>query len=292
LRRRHEPGALGIADRLTLMRRLTDHGIPVVAACNPWNSDWVPDPEPYANAVADAGARGIWWECLHFTGAQADLLPVAFRDELLFRANVQPMYLIGQLKRWYAACESRGLDFYPTPKWDGYFGHKAKHPECADPAWFGGKTFAPNFDLLKRVSRRSEAEGGALVAFGWPDLEHTLLRSGIPNATLNTDPFWYPYNASVDADRAPWRATLGKRAPLYQILRYFWNHPYENQHLVWYHPLVQALYDGEANAYVPDPQTGEDLVAVYNPTIKHHGSFTLDVRSDTQRPVVSLVEED
>lgn len=279
LRRRHEPGALPLPERWALVRRLSDRGVPVVAACNPYLKDWVPDPDAYCRLAAGHGARGVWLEALHLTGAQANVLPLTYRDDVLMKANLQPMYLIGQLKEWYKATARHGLDFFPCPRWDGYFGHKAAHPECADPAWLGGKTLDFNFRLLKAVSRLSEAEGGALVAFGWPEVKACLDALGVPNPRLSTEPFWYPYNAAVKADYSAWRARLGRRAPFHEIVRYFWNHPWENQHLVWYHPLVQAAREGTDpdGSPVYADGTGEgDLVALFNPKIKHHGSFYAD----------------
>lgn len=293
IRKRHEPGALSIPKRLELIRMLTDHGIPVVAACNPWVKDWVPDPEPYVEAVKDAGAVGIWWECLHLTGAQSDTLQLTYRDELLTQANVLPMFVVSVLKKWYTATEAAGLDFFPSPKWDAYFGHKARHPECADPRWLGGKTMSFAFDLMKAVCRKSQANRDAIVAFGWPEIERMLQMTGLPNVELNTEPFWYPFNASVKADHRAWKLRLGKRAGLYEIVRYFFNRPWENEHLIWYNRLTQALFDGASGDYIADERTGvQDLLALYNPSIRHHGSFTIDVDADVKRDVVVMTKED
>ena len=149
-----------------------------------------------------------------------------------------------------------------------------KHPECADPAWLGGKTLDFNFRLLKAVSALSAANEKAMVLFGWPEIRACLESLGVPNPTLDTSPFWYALNASIKADARAWRARLGKRAPLWEIVRYFFNHPWENQHFVWYHPFVQAVYHEAAGDYSADADG--DLIAAFNPAIKHHGEFKLD----------------
>jgi len=292
-RRRHEPGALAIEKRWELARRLTDRGIPVVVACNPWVREWVPEAGPFLERCAAAGARGVWWECLHLSGAQADVLPLTYRGELLSQANTLPMYLIGVLKAWYAEAARLGLDFFPTPKWDGYFGHQARHPECADPAWLGGKTLDFNFRLLKAVSRLSADCGRTLVLFGWPQVEQALGLMKVPNPTLDAEPFWYPFNASVKADRRAWRSRLGKRAPLWEIVRHFWNRPWENQHLVWYHPLVQAVCRPHGpNSELYCTTEAGDLIAAFNPAIKRHGPFELDEATiDWSRAVWPNFEE-
>lgn len=270
-RKRHEPGALSVPKRLELMRRLADKGVPVIAACNPWTKEWAPDPGAYCAAVAQAGGRGVWWEALHLTGAQADVLAPTYRAELLSQANVMPMFLIGPLKEWAKQAAAHGLDFFPSPKWDAYFGHRARHPECADPAWLGGKTLDFAFKIAASLARLSEAEGGAKVGLGWPEIEAALGALGVPNPTLRTSDFWYPFNNRVTADRASWNAGLGKRAALWEVLRYFWNHPFENQSFLWYHPFLRWAY--EDGAYATDADG--NLTGLYDPTIKHHGNKTV-----------------
>jgi DNA repair photolyase len=206
VRRRHEPGAQPIEARWEMVRRLSDAGVPVVMAVNPYVRDWVPDADAYCCKAKEAGARGVWMEALHFTASQADEVRDTYRPELLPIANVQPMYYIGDLKRWYAATEDHGLDYFPTPRWDAYFGHRARHPECADPAWLGGKTFSFAFDFLSLVSGVSAEEGGKRVIFQWADVEAFLVNQGVPNPLLDVDQFWGPYNSKVTADRNSWRA--------------------------------------------------------------------------------------
>lgn len=273
IRHKQEPGAQSIDRRFELARRLSDHGIPVVVACNPYVKEWVPEPVEYVKRCAEAGVKGIWLESLHFTGAQSDVLAAPYRD-LLFKANPQPMYLIGDLRRWYTACDAAGIDFFPSPKWDGYFGHKAQHPECADPAWLGGKTLDFSFRLLKAINRLSAENEKGLVLFGWPEIKKCLEALEVPNPTLNVGPFWYPYNNQVKADHENWKARLGKTAELHEIIRYFFNHPWECQNLVWYHPRVQAVFNNQEDKYT----TGEegDLIASYSLKAKHNGPFELD----------------
>lgn len=268
VRKKQEPGAMSIEKRWELARRLSDKGIPVIAACNPYLAEWVPDIGKYCEDAKAAGCRGIWWEHLHFTAAQGDCLALPYR-ELLFKGNLAPMYTIGILKRWYAATEAAGLDFFPTPRWDAYFGHKAKHPECADPAWLGGKTMDFAFRIVARLYRIMQ-ESGKMVMFGWPEIESAMRALNVPNPLLSTSDFWYPFNAQVKADRESWNARLGKAAPFYEVMRYFWNHPWESHNFLWYHPFMQSVYYGEKRAYAVDKEG--DIVGLFDPKFnKHHG---------------------
>lgn len=270
VRHQQEPGALSIGRRWELAARLTGRGIPVIAACNPYV---VPDPGAYCAMAAFTGCKGVWLERLHFTGAQGDCLATPYRP-LLFQANLAPMYLVGQLKKWYAATAANGLDFFPTPYWDAYFGHPAKHPECADPAWLGGKTLGFSFELAKLAHATMKANPGKLVTMTWGDMAGVLDWQGVPNPTLKTGDFWYPFNNQVKADRASWNARLGKTAPLWEIVRYFWNHPWENLGLIAFNCLVQPLYSVEHKDYVIDDHG--DLIMIYNPKMKHGGCAYMD----------------
>ena len=264
------PGAPLVSDRLRLMRWLTDHGIPVVAACNPYLRDWCPDPAAYCRVVADAGGRGVWLEALHFTAGQADAIGPKHAG-LIPKSNLAPMYLIGQLKQFYEATAAAGLDFYPTPRWDAYFGHKAKHPECVDPAWVGGRTFHWMFTLLREISDLHFANGRQKMLIYWPWVERWLTANGMPNPVLSTSQFWLPFNNKVNGDHREFVATLGKQATLLEILRYFWNHPWTCANFVWYHPFMRLLCFSPADdVYVGDEDS--NLISCFDSSIKHHGS--------------------
>ena len=267
------PGGPLPSERLALMRRLADHGIPVVAACNPYLRDWCPDPAAYCRAVADAGARGVWLEALHFTSCQAEALQDSMRG-LIPKSNLAPMYLIGQLKQWHDATAASGLDFFPTPRWDAYFGHRAKHPECVDPAWVGGRTWGFAFDLLKELSDIHAVNGRQRFLVFWQWVETFLLDRGMPNPTLDTSDFWVPFNSKVNADRREFNATIGKRATLLEILRYFWNHPWTCANFVWYHPFMRLVKADEASGEYSGDDNG-NLIGCFDSSIKHHGSLYL-----------------
>lgn len=271
-RRKHEPGAPRLEQRWELARRLTDHGIPVVAACNPYLREWVPDPVAYCQKCVEAGIKGIWLEALHFTKGQGEVLARPYQD-LLLKGNLAPMYLIGQLKAWYAATEAAGLDFFPTPHWDAYFGHPATFPEACDPAWHGGQHFDAAFRIAADI-HDTATEWGRLVLVTWPSIAKALEVLKVPNPLLDTSPFWYAYNVSVKADHAAWKARLGPRAHLWEILRYWWNHPWENRGFVWHHPLMHGLTDTASDTGLTDDDG--DLLGVFHLKSKHHGGFWLN----------------
>jgi DNA repair photolyase len=263
IRRRQEPGATSIEGRFDLARRLSDRGIPVIAACNPYVKEWVPDADEYCRRCAEAGVRSIWLEFLHFTEAQAAELAKPYQD-LPDKANVAGVFRPPELRRWMEACEFHGLEFFPNPIWDAYLGGVSKYAEGADPAWLGGRWFDLAFRFLQEVRSRS---GGRKVMFGWKQIEAFARAEGVPNPTLKTSPFWYPFNSRVTADRASWNARLGKTAPLYEVLRYFWNNPHENPQFIWYDPKIRLVtVPGDPSAAAADDDM--DIGAVYDPDAK------------------------
>jgi surfactin synthase thioesterase subunit len=93
-----------------------------------------------------------------------------------------------------------------------------------------------------------------------------LKNAGLENPPLNVMDVWIPYNMKIHSDRHAWNAALGKRAPLYEILRYFWNNPHENAQFCWDNPLLQVMKDFDANKWITDED--HNLLAIYNPDFR------------------------
>ena len=120
---------------------------PVIAACNPYVKDWVPDPDDYCRRCAQAGVRSVWLEFLHLTDAQAAELKPVYAD-LKRQANIMPVFRPHELARWHKACADYGLGFYPNPIWDAFLGNVGEHPEGCAAEWIGGKWFdAPSIRM-------------------------------------------------------------------------------------------------------------------------------------------------
>lgn len=70
LRRRIEPGAPGITDRLKLLKRLSRRGHRLVVGVNPLVPEWLPQPGELISRLGDLGVEGIWVERLHLNHIQ------------------------------------------------------------------------------------------------------------------------------------------------------------------------------------------------------------------------------
>lgn len=69
-RKRVEPGAPPIPDRLELITKLREAGHHVVVGLNPLVPEWIPDPEYILEKILDAGAWAVWIERLHLNPEQ------------------------------------------------------------------------------------------------------------------------------------------------------------------------------------------------------------------------------
>ena len=255
-----EPGAPTATERLKLTEYLASHDIPVILAPNPYVKDWIPNEKEYCRIAKDAGARGIWQTHLHLNGTQREVL--ARENDPLDLAHlvdkVDAAHMNRQVKDWYIAAESVGLDIYTNQNFAPYFGNREKHEEAANPAWLGGKVFdyvmkIPKF--LNRLAYRGRSvydedfkpvTPDYVIPYSWGGIEALLRVQNCPNPTLNVSDFWYPYNTKIGADRQEFAHTLGKRNTLYNILRYFFNHPWENNAFSFTHMHLITVGDNGA----------------------------------------------
>lgn len=150
-----EPGAPTATERLKLTEYLASHDIPVILAPNPYVKDWIPNEKEYCRIAKDAGARGIWQTHLHLNETQREVL--ARENDPLDLAHlvdkVDAAHMNRQVKDWYIAAESVGLDIYTNQNFAPYFGNREKHEEAANPAWLGGKVFDYVMKIPKFLNR-------------------------------------------------------------------------------------------------------------------------------------------
>jgi DNA repair photolyase len=279
LSRKIEPGSPPTSERLRIIEKLKANGVPVSVGLNPYVAEWVPDKAAYCSALANAGVRGMWFEYLHFSKKQAAMLPKEY-SRYAELANLAQNYasVFHEIKEWYITARDHGLIFYPDPYIDAWLGYVSPYPDCHSVQDYGpgAKLFTYVYDFMKHVQHVSydgpaftgdlEYRTGRKVIVKWSNVEAYLKKAGLENTSLDTNEFWIPFNAKQNADRHAWKAALGTRAPLYRILRHFWNNPHENAQLCWDNPLLQVLKNSENNKWVRDEN--HDIIGIYNPEIR------------------------
>jgi DNA repair photolyase len=273
-----EPNSPSPSARLKIIERLTGKGVPVGVACAPYVPDWTPDKDAYCRALADAGARGVWLQYLQFTPRLRKMLPAAWEKYATGARRSEPFgEAFEEYREWQAAAAGHGLVFYAGPYADAWLGYLSPLGGLLKREDFGpdAKLFTYFRDFMQKVTEASFGKNGALTAnmtfrrgkrvvVHWSDAEQYLREAGLDNPEFDTQDFWRTYTYwRRGTDRQEWLDTLGRRAPFYEILRYFWNHPHENSQLCWDNPLMQVLKDSEANAWVADVKG--DIIAIFNP---------------------------
>ncbi len=235
-----EPGALLPSKRLELVKMLANEGIPVIVAANPYTKEWIPDTEKYVKTIAKQGAKAVAFDNLHFSAKQMRFVPEAYKKYLL-SANMSEMAYAAQLEKFYIYAEKYKLDAYPTASWDAFFNYRAKEAECVKPEWIGNRITCDiardMFIDIHNEIKENNAERGIIF---WSYIKE-YLDNRISNVVLKTDEFWTAFNSSVSADRTEWNNTLGKEAPLHEILRYFYNHPQVNASYLWFNSKLKFI---------------------------------------------------
>jgi DNA repair photolyase len=274
-----EPGSPLPSERLILLEKLTAKGVPVIVGCNPCVEGWIPDKAAYCEALANAGARGIFHQYLKFTKRQASLVSqpwAAYREigqqDRPLSANFQ------DLKEWYLTAQRHGLMFYPDFYTDTAMGYLTPFTLGVEEADFGPKArlFTATNDFMRMVQHVShdgpaftgdlQYREGKKVVVQWKNIEAFFQKNGLDNPLLDTKDFWRAFDRQENADKHRWTNALGQRARLYDILRYYWNNPHENAQMCWDNPLLQILKDPENNHWIQDED--ENVIGVYNPGIR------------------------
>lgn len=257
-RKKTEPGALDIESRWSLAKLLTDSGIPVTIACNPYLKEWVPDKLRFVERCAAVNAEGIYCENLHFTANQMEVVPKHFERYLAHGTPLAKVIDI-EMREWSEACHAAGVRFCPTASYNGIYGPLVDHDLMLSKQ-FGGKTWGIQHEMQRRCLEVSSETGEQFVAFTWRDIEAALHSLGVVNEVMRTNDLRGNFSIVSD-ENAAYRAVLGPDAKFFEILRYFWNHPWDNQRMVWQSRQfrIPRLADG---CYPLSRE--DDLIGVYD----------------------------
>jgi DNA repair photolyase len=132
LRRRVEPQAPSVPERLALIAELRAAGHRALAGINPAVPEWLPDARPLVQALRDAGAEGIWTSRLHLNYRQIGQMTArgrqAMSEPVIERARRRAPDTADWdvLTRVYQAAADAGLPIYsaglpaPTAFWQPY----------------------------------------------------------------------------------------------------------------------------------------------------------------------------
>lgn len=269
IRRKCEPGALDVAGRLELMRRLADLGCGVIAAANPYVPAWLPDLDEYCAAVRDVGATDVFPFFLHFTADQREQIP-DFYDAEVAKANVLPQFQAQGFAAWKEATARAGIGLALAQGWDSRLGYLDGHLSLSRAVAPRGKQFYPLHDFLRRLSQISRERGGVPVLFSWLAIEAHLRQQGVRDMPLRSRVFDGAWMHSA-AGHKEFRASIPKVVSFYDLLRWAYNSPWAVRGRgVWGDPRTRALFSRTDNVYEGDRE--KNKVGVWFPVLPQHGT--------------------
>ena len=264
-----EPGAMAIEKRWELAKMLTDRGVPVIAAANPYLKRWIPFKDVYADLCVNAGVTAVYVNHMHHSPAQAKHIPKVY-GELVQLGNLNEKMLDREYRQWFDVLSERAIGTSIDTVWDARL-------DCQTlvwpKEWFGGKLFTLVVDLFRAFIAKANTNDRDYVVIHWQDVEEWC-RGWLGKAAddaVNAAHIWVAFNAAVKADWQSFNQSLGKYPSIIDCLRYFWNHPWENMSL-WEIDQMAAVKDGDN--YAAD-QNGDLVAAVFNKT-QCDGRSTVD----------------
>lgn len=255
-----EPGAMAIEKRWELARMLTDRGIPVIAAANPYLKRWIPFKDEYAAKCVESGVKAVYVNAMHHSLQQAKHIPAIYSD-LVPLGNLDGAMLDREYSDWFKTLSGVGVGTSIDTVWDARFDCQT----CVWPKeWFGGKLFTLAVDLFRSFIKQANLSSHGYVVAHWRDVERLLHNwfGTVAEAEINAAHIWVAYNAKVCADWQSFNTALGKYPRLIDCLRYFWNHPYENM-TFWEIENMAAVADGDG--YACD-SSGDLMAVIFNKT--------------------------
>lgn len=179
VRKRIEPGAPSVQERLDLIRKLSELGHYVTVGFNPYQPEWCADVAEFVETVKAAGAYGIWTECLHLNYEQVNNMTPRQKEAislpLIERASKRghTPALRTEVEKLHQVVRDAGLHLYSIGQSEpsGYFdAWREMYPN----------TYPVQQDFVNWA--HSCLEDGDLITFDeWAELMCSRLPSGMHN---------------------------------------------------------------------------------------------------------------
>jgi DNA repair photolyase len=244
------------AERLRRIRALTDAGVDCVVGMNPYLNEWVPDIHGFFQACADAGAKGVAAQALHFSRLQTQSIPEKFKPYVK-KANQWQDFNTDRDLCEQAAIKA-GIKFHygRRPGDDFLKANTGKLPQ------FEGDAHWLHENLLD-----AHLENGELpVQFHWSEVEKYYTQFPILHHVFRTEEILQVIARSNDKYHHAKHA-LGKRTNLLKVMRYLWNDHEYMRFIGNYEDckiLADEIDDEDMTVDVATDENG-DIVRVFAP---------------------------
>lgn len=256
--KKYETVAVTPETRWERIKELTDAGVTVTVALNPYVPEWQPDLVKYFDKVKECGAIGVYAYPLHLTKKQQEVMPNRFGD-FKERANRYPEFY-EDAKLMEQLCNERGLKLhYPRRLPDDFYNGNGLNTMTEmwhiDPHW-----------MLNTI-HEIWLEHKMPIYLTWKDVDDFFKRFPTWNAAFKINGFagtlWYDNETYFAV-----KGTLGTKNKIKNICRFMWN----NYDIVdaWFmyfldcYPLV-TTEDCEPGEHEEVTDDNGDAIYVYDP---------------------------
>jgi len=261
--KRYETVAVTPETRLQRIKTLTDAGVHVVVAANPYVPEWIKSMREYASAVKNVGASGIFAYPLHLTHAQKKMMPKRFAP-FTDKAD-RYVEFHEDMKLMQSVCDDLGLKLY-FPRQTGNHGYYKgstvwKMPDEVwpiDAHWF-----------IEDIHKIWEEEQKPIM-FGWSQIDKFYSKFPEWKKVFSMNQFagvlWTDNETFFHV-----KSTLGSKQSIRNIVRYIFNNPTQQDHFLQFYTDVFQVVDGggkkegEVELVLDD---NDDAVYVYDPSYK------------------------
>lgn len=259
-------------ERLRRVKVMTDAGVHVTAALNPYVPEWVGNVDDYFKALSEVGVKGFWWHPLHLTRKQKAATPKSFApyNEMDLAAR--------EVDQWF---DDRPIIKKIAAKY-GIRGHFINDHDPEN--LYNGVT-------LWDEEQMWPIDGNRLFQFlykQWLEIKKPIyVEWDLVNAFYEVNDVWnkafkvgqiQSVLAGDSSGHQAVRSSLGKINTIKNIMRFLFNNPHDHavflSECFYLHQLVEYSVETE-EVHAIMSESG-DLTFVFDPSLEHCNELIWD----------------
>lgn len=262
--KKYETVAITPDERFRRIKELTDAGMHVVVALNPYVPDWTPDLRAYFKRVKESGATGVFAYPLHLTASQKKVMPKRFAEFSVKSNRYEDFHQDTEIMEKFA--EEFDLQLYYPRR----FKEVEKKYYKGVTAWSEDKNWPIDAERFVQSVHKIWLEEKKPLLLQWKDCDFFYEQYKEWNHIFRVSEF-DSFIATTSEGHKQVRTLLGKMNKTKNIVRMLWNNPEEFDMFLCFYLNVFQLADSEGTTdkdldLIYDE--GGDLCWVYDPTWK------------------------
>jgi len=264
--KQYETVAVTPLERLERIKYLTDRGVTVTVALNPYVPEWEPNLKKYFQAVKDCGAVGVYTYPLHLTSTQKKVMPKRMGQFVAQSNRYEDFY--EDVKIMEVICKSLELKLhYPRRMPDDFYNGNGM--------WSQDKIWPIDPQVFLEKVHEVYLSEKMPVKIEWKDIDKFFTQfkewENVFDMSAFAGVLWTDNATYFDV-----RATLGKKNKMKNIVKYVWNNPESQDLFFQFYNTLFILVDGEGmknneSEYVLDDNG--DVIYIYDPEYSKDGYY-------------------